>query len=96
MLLLPTLELLRTLYPGAYVWGATDPTPPFQEVGELFLVKRTHTGAARVELFPGWVDPSPIRPSLLVGAHSYLSPVTRGFSYGGGRWSQERVSTYKG
>ena len=57
---------------------------------------RTHTESTGVDLFPGGGDPSPIRPTSLVGAHSYISPVTRGFSDGGGRWTLDRVRTYKG
>ena len=50
----------------------------------------------RAELFLVGGDPSPIRTSLLVGVHSYLSLVTYGFPGGGGKWTQYRVSTYKG
>ena len=59
-LLLPALECLWTLYPRAYTQGATAPTPPGPEGGEMVIGKRTHTGAAGVELFLGGGYPSPI------------------------------------
>ena len=62
----------------------------------LGIGARTHMGDANVDLFPGGGDPSPIRLSSLVGAHSDILPVTRGFLDGGGRWNQDGVSTYKG
>ena len=72
MLFLPALEHLRTLYPGAYAWGATPTTPSGLEREELELGAHAHTVSARFELFLGGGDPSLIRQSLLVGVHSNL------------------------
>ena len=89
-LFIPVLDLLQTLYPGAYTRCATST----QEGAELQnldvkLSARTHPGAAGINSFLGRGDPSPTRPSSLVGATIDSLPVTlkswldRGSAYGG-------------
>ena len=89
---LPALERLQTLYPGAYARGSTSTHEGADSEMENLDVKvsaRTHPGAAGFNSSLRGGDPSPTRPSSLVGATSDTSPVTRkswtdgGSAYGG-------------
>ena len=93
-LFLPSLERLQTLYPGAYARGSTstnEGADPEMETLDVEVSVRTHPGAAGFNSFLRGGDPSPTRPSSLVGATSDTLPVTRkswpdgGSAYGGQR-----------
>ena len=89
-LFLLALERLQTLYPWAYARGAISMSEG-AEFGDLNvkLSVRDHLEAAVLDSSPGGGDPSPTRPSSLVGAAIDLSPVTQktwldgGSAYGG-------------
>ena len=74
---LPEIYLLQTLYPRAYFQGTTSTSEGAETNLDVKLCARTHTGAARLDSFPEGGDPSPTRPSSLVGVMTDESPVTR-------------------
>ena len=79
-LFLPALERLQTHYPGAYAWGSTSMHEGAELQMETLNAKlsaRTHPGAAGFNSFLGGGDPSPTRPSSLVGVTIDESPITR-------------------